>query len=135
MTTQPIQNTTPTPSSSTKGTGPTLGKDDFLKLLVGQLQNQDPMQPTDDQSWITEMAQFSQVEQTANVADSTNKILSSLDATRALSLIGHKVAYSDASGNAQMGVVDRIELSASGSATLDVSGQSGIATTAVSEVE
>lgn len=136
MTTQPVQaNTTPASGSSSVGSGPTLGKDDFLKLLIGQLKNQDPMQPSDSQTWITEMAQFSQVEQTANVAESTNKVLTSLDATRALSLIGRKVSYQDTSGAVQSGTVDSVALTSSGSATLAVGGQSGIAPGSVVEVQ
>jgi flagellar basal-body rod modification protein FlgD len=46
-----------------------LGTDDFLKLLMAQLQNQDPLQPTDGTQFVTQLAQFSQVQQ--SVAQST----------------------------------------------------------------
>ncbi len=46
-----------------------LGKDDFLKLLVSKLQNQDPLKPMDDESFVAELAQFSSLEQMGNIAD------------------------------------------------------------------
>ncbi len=51
-----------------------LGKDEFLKLLVAQLANQDPLSPTDNQQFIAQLAQFSSVEQ----AEATNSRLDSL---------------------------------------------------------
>lgn len=44
-----------------------LGKDEFLKLLVAQMENQDPMKPTDNAEMIAQTAQFSQVEQLTKV--------------------------------------------------------------------
>ncbi|MBQ7453672.1 MAG: flagellar biosynthesis protein FlgD [Selenomonadaceae bacterium] len=44
-----------------------LGKDAFLQLLVTQLQNQDPLNPQDNSSYIAELAQFSSLEQMTNV--------------------------------------------------------------------
>ncbi|MGL4523579.1 MAG: flagellar hook assembly protein FlgD [Bacilli bacterium] len=50
------------------GTGSSsLGKDEFLKILVTQLQNQDPMSPMDDKDFIAQMAQFSSLEQMMNL--------------------------------------------------------------------
>src|SRR3979411_2237468 len=48
------------PSSTDKTKS--LGKQDFLKLLMAQLQNQDPMKPMDDTQMIAQMAQFSALE-------------------------------------------------------------------------
>ena len=60
----PVGSATPT----TPGTIPSnpkgqLGKDEFLKLLVAQMQNQDPLNPQDGQEMAEQMAQFSSVEQ------------------------------------------------------------------------
>jgi len=57
----------------TTGQTQTLGKDDFLKLLVSKLQNQDPLKPMDDQSFVAELAQFSSLEQMNNIADGITK--------------------------------------------------------------
>ena len=44
-----------------------LGKDEFLQLLVTQMQYQDPLNPTSDTEFIAQMAQFSSLEQMQNL--------------------------------------------------------------------
>jgi flagellar basal-body rod modification protein FlgD len=108
-----------------------IGKDDFLKLLVGQLQHQDPMQPSDDTQFIGQMAQFSQLEQ------ETNNAKSSEDLVRAstLGLIGRTVTYTDAAKASQTGVVTAVDIDAEGTATLTVGGQRGIDAGKVTQVK
>src|SRR3954468_348373 len=108
-----------------------IGKDDFLKLLVGQLQHQDPMQPSDDTQFIGQMAQFSQLEQ------ETNNAKSSEDLVRAstLGLIGRTVTYTDAFKASQTGVVTAVDIDAEGTATLTVGAQSGIDAGKVTQVK
>jgi flagellar basal-body rod modification protein FlgD len=107
-----------------------IGKDDFLKLLVGQLQHQDPMQPSDDTQFIGQMAQFSQLEQESNTAAATDQLVR----VSSLGLIGRTVTYLGAGNVSQTGVVTQIDLSKNGNPTLTVDGLSGIDAGAVTQV-
>lgn len=51
-----------------------LDKNAFLKLLITQLENQDPMDPQDNSEFVAEMAQFSSLEQMTNMNESLTKI-------------------------------------------------------------
>ncbi|MGN7478525.1 flagellar hook assembly protein FlgD [Solibacillus silvestris] len=54
-----------------------LGKDAFLKILITQLQNQDPTSPMDDKEFIAQMAQFSSLEQMQNMTKAMENLLES----------------------------------------------------------
>ena len=62
-------------SESSKSTS-ALGKDEFLNLLVKQLQYQDPLEPSSDTEFIAQMAQFSSLEQMQNLNDTFSKFQS-----------------------------------------------------------
>src|SRR4051794_36303299 len=112
-----------------------MGKDDFLKLLVGQLQHQDPMEPANDTEFIGQMAQFSQLEQESNTAQSTGEISAQLGRSGALGLIGHTVSFVDADKHPQTGVVQQVDIGKDGNATLAVDGKGGIDAGAVTQVK
>jgi flagellar basal-body rod modification protein FlgD len=105
-----------------------MGKDDFLKLLVGQLRHQDPMNPMEDKDFMGQMAQFSQLEQMTNVA-------TTLQNERAFNLIGREVTYNNKeTGELKTGTVEKVSIQA-GKTTLTIGGVSDIATDAVTEVK
>ena len=110
-----------------------MGKDDFLKLLVGQLQNQDPMNPSSDQDFMGQMAQFSMLEQITNLAETTEELAKSTKTTQSLGLLGHTVSYVDADGTTATGVVDNVAVSG-GAPKLTVGGKAGIDPAAVNQI-
>jgi flagellar basal-body rod modification protein FlgD len=82
--------------SSERTPSTNLGKDEFLKILMTQLQNQDPTNPMDDTQFISQMAQFSSLEQTMNMADSINSLVESQMVSPVIKyshMIGKEVTY------------------------------------------
>ena len=82
-----------------------LGKDDFLKLLVTQMQNQDPMNPTDNKESIAQLASFSSLEQMTNIATAMNTLSQSMtnfsqqsSLTQGAAMIGKWVSGVDTDG-------------------------------------
>ena len=73
----------------------TLGKDDFLKLLITQLSHQDPTQPLEDREFVAQMAQFSTLEQMTNMTGELSKVLGLLARSQAVALLGKTVEIAD----------------------------------------
>ena len=126
--------TGPTPPATSSTQGPALGKDDFLKLLVGQLRNQNPLDPSGSQDFIQQMTMFSTLEQVTNMAVSGERMTDALGSTQALDLIGRTVSYVKADGTTAEGVVEQVTFAEGGEPTLTVGGQPGIDPKAVTEV-
>src|SRR3954464_11195741 len=125
---------TATSATAKKSDPNVLGKDDFLKLMVAQMKNQDPMNPSDDKDNIAQMAQFSSLEQITNLANATQELANRMSLTQNVGLIGHNVTYAGADGTTVSGTVDGLSLDKSGAATLSVAGHTGVDPTSITSV-
>jgi flagellar basal-body rod modification protein FlgD len=78
-----------------------LGKDDFLKMLIAQLKNQDPTNPQQGTEFATQMAQFASVEQLTNIntaLQSQNQNNLNVMNAQAINLIGKEITAQTAAG-------------------------------------
>jgi flagellar basal-body rod modification protein FlgD len=100
---------------------------EFLKLLVAQLQNQDPLNPEDPSQFMSEIAQLTQVQ-------SQTTLGAEQQTATADSMIGFDVTGTGASGAQVQGVVSSVDLSSSGSPVLMV-GTTALPLSSVTQVQ
>jgi flagellar basal-body rod modification protein FlgD len=99
------------------GTGEGAGifsSDGFLQLLAAQISNQNPLEPMKDTEFIAQMAQFSQLEQTTNLARDIRGLTMGQQLSQGAALIGREVSYETSGGELVRGVVERLWVSADG---------------------
>lgn len=90
--TESSKNTAATSGTKKKEVSNEMGKEQFLKLLVAQMQYQDPLEPTQNSEWVAQMATFSMVE-------SLNDMKSAFQEQSAYSLVGKNVILNTGSGD------------------------------------
>ncbi|WP_233192314.1 flagellar hook assembly protein FlgD [Sporosarcina sp. P26b] len=82
-------------------TGPdTMGKDAFMKILIAQMANQDPTNPMKDTEFVAQMAQFSSLEQTMNLANAFEKFAASQNQSQLIqynSFVGKEIRWHEVS--------------------------------------
>ena len=117
---------TPPPTLGQAVAGPALGKQEFLQLLVAQLKNQDPLNPSNPEEMAAQLAQFSSVEQLININEqlasqtsSNDAMAAALNNTAAVSVIGKDVL---AAGSSVL-----VDGSGDESVTVGVDGSGGVA--------
>lgn len=107
-----------------------LGQDAFLKLLVAQMQYQDPMSPSDNQQFIQEQATFSTVEALNSLKETTTAMQASQEFAQGVALIGKNVTYVGTDGTIGSGLVSAVS-NASGTVQLKVGSAAVDASTVV----
>lgn len=87
---------------------------DYMKLLVTQLQNQNPLEPLDNKDMAAQLAQFSQLQQMETLNSSFGQVLESVQRGYASSLIGKEVSFEgtaeDGSTETMTGTVEKVSI-------------------------
>lgn len=87
---------------NTGGITSSSGRDQFLQLLVTQLKNQDPLAPVDQQNFISELAQFSQLEGIEKLNTNFEDMLKLQQMTQGASMIGQEALYQSSDGSSRL---------------------------------
>jgi flagellar basal-body rod modification protein FlgD len=120
MTIMPLGGPVPTSgATTTPATGglpmDQMGRDTFLKLMVAQLRNQDPMNPQDSSEFLAQTAQFTSLEKLDAVAQQTSQALAAQMAFGASTLAGRSVTFLGEDGVTEVkGTVDSVRFTATG---------------------
>jgi flagellar basal-body rod modification protein FlgD len=123
-------------SGSSSGASANVGgltSDSFLQLLVSQLTNQDPMNPTDSTTYITEESEFSMVQSMNQVSSQMASLYGSQEMQQATDLIGKNITYTDGNGDSASGVVSAASPGTAGAAVVRV-GDTQVSLSSISEV-
>jgi flagellar basal-body rod modification protein FlgD len=110
-----------------------MGKDQFLKLFVAQLQHQDPMNPMEDSDFMGQMASFSTLEQVTNLAAANEAIAANLHLSQSVGLIGRTVTWTDEADVTHTGVVEKVSQQ-DGNPVLTISGTEGVDPTTITQI-
>lgn len=107
-------------ASKRTGGNDTLDKNAFLRLLVTQMQYQDPLDPQDNSQYVAQLAQFSSLEQMTNVYTAVNQLGSMISNINSTTLIGQ---LSNMVGKEIQWVHETVKTDASGKAIVDANGK------------
>ena len=92
------------PSSTEPSNDPSvLDSQDFMDLMITQLQNQNPMEPMDNSEYISQMAEFSALEEMQSMNNSINTMY-------AFGLMGKEVTLNNSDGTITTGIVDSVSM-------------------------
>ena len=111
----------------------TLGKDDFLKLLVAQMRFQNPMSPTDPTQFMAQTAQFTMIEKLQNMEQSSADSLKAQQSAAATGMLGQQIVADGPDGKDITGIVTGMRITSTGP-ELKV-GDIEVALSAVKEVD
>jgi flagellar basal-body rod modification protein FlgD len=107
-----MPSSTATASQASSASATTVNYDQFLKLLIAEMQNQDPTKPMDPTQTVSQLASFSAVEQALQTNSKLASLLNLSALSQAGSIVGRTVTTADGSTS---GVVTSVATSSSGS--------------------
>lgn len=97
---------------------------DYMKLLLTQLQNQNPLEPLDNNEMASQLAQFSQLQQLETMNSNFTRVMAAVEHTYATSLMGKEISFvaqtPDGIGEIQSGVVEQVYNDVEGQIVLSV---------------
>lgn len=121
---------TVTPSASALQNS-SMGMEDFMKILLTQLMYQDPLKPMDNQEFMAQMAQFTALEQTQQLNEKMELLVSNQAALQSVGLIGRTVDLAVSGDSTISGTVTALSL-AGDTPSLTITTTSGATVTGVS---
>ena len=114
------------PVSATNQPGSAFGLDfqSLLRIILTQLTYQDPLKPMDNFQFVSQLAQFSQLQQSQTLNDQITNLLAAQAAMQGTSLLGRSVDFTNSAGTAASGVVKAVSF-ANGSPQITVQTTAG----------
>jgi flagellar basal-body rod modification protein FlgD len=101
-------------SSSTTNSSTSLTPNDFINFMVTELQNQDPLDPTDPNQMLTQMSEIGQLQSSTTLQTDLTGMVQQNQVSAASSMIGKLVQGTDANANQQTGIVSAVQVSSTG---------------------
>lgn len=89
-----------------------LGMDQFLKLMIAELQNQDPLNPMDNSQMLQQLGEMRAITATDSLTKTLDSVLLGQNLTTASSMIGKEVSALTDEGDSVAGQVDRVTVAA-----------------------
>ena len=121
-------------ASASAGNPYSLKPSDFIKLMVTQLQHQDPTQPTSNQDLLAQMSQIGQLESSTQLQTTMASVTMQTQVGSASALIGKNVTGIDSANNSVTGVVNSVSV-AGGNVSLNLADGSSLALSGLSSIK
>jgi flagellar basal-body rod modification protein FlgD len=102
-----------------------IGITEFLRILSSQLNNQDPLKPVDNQEFLSQIAQFSTLQQSQQLNQKIDQLLTIQAATQSIGLLGKDITFNDTTNGVLTGRVAGLSINA-GVPVLNVNPANGL---------
>ena len=110
MTTTGVTNKGTSPGNQVKSDKFALKAEDFIKMMVTQLQNQDPMEPAKNEELLAQMSQIGQLQSATDLQSSLKSMVMQNNISSAGNLIGKKIQGIDENGDPVEGLVNSVRV-------------------------